>query len=61
MQNMDELTPPEGGPIGGGIDHASFTWGMDMAVALRTMPCAQLLTCVRACIGAAGAGHADHR
>jgi anthranilate synthase component 1 len=37
MQILDELEPTRRGPYGGGIGHVSFTGGMDMALALRTM------------------------
>ena len=72
MQSIEELAPAQGRPVcsavgaavgtvGCGTGHASSMWGMDMAMALRTLPCAQFSVCVRACIVAAGAGHADHR
>jgi hypothetical protein len=37
MQIIDELEMSKRGPYGGGIGHVSFTGGMDMALALRTM------------------------
>lgn len=37
MQIIDELETLRRGPYGGGIGHVSFTGGMDMALALRTM------------------------
>lgn len=37
MQIIDELEVSKRGPYGGGIGHVSFTGGMDMALALRTM------------------------
>ena len=37
MQIIDELERAKRGPYGGGIGHVSFTGGMDMALALRTM------------------------
>jgi chorismate binding enzyme len=37
MQIIDELEVNRRGPYGGGIGHVSFTGGMDMALALRTM------------------------
>ena len=37
MQIIDELETRRRGPYGGGIGHVSFTGGMDMALALRTM------------------------
>ena len=37
MQIIDELEASQRGPYGGGIGHVSFTGGMDMALALRTM------------------------
>ena len=37
MQIIDTLEPSRRGPYGGGIGHVSFTGGMDMALALRTM------------------------
>ena len=37
MQIIDELELAKRGPYGGGIGHVSFTGGMDMALALRTM------------------------
>jgi len=37
MQILDGLEPTRRGPYGGGIGHVSFTGGMDMALALRTM------------------------
>ena len=37
MQIIDELEMSRRGPYGGGIGHVSFTGGMDMALALRTM------------------------
>lgn len=37
MQIIDELEVARRGPYGGGIGHVSFTGGMDMALALRTM------------------------
>lgn len=37
MQIIDELEASKRGPYGGGIGHVSFTGGMDMALALRTM------------------------
>lgn len=37
MQIVDELELAKRGPYGGGIGHVSFTGGMDMALALRTM------------------------
>lgn len=37
MQIIDELECAKRGPYGGGIGHVSFTGGMDMALALRTM------------------------
>jgi anthranilate synthase component I len=37
MQIIDELEANKRGPYGGGIGHVSFTGGMDMALALRTM------------------------
>lgn len=37
MQIIDELETHRRGPYGGGIGHVSFTGGMDMALALRTM------------------------
>lgn len=41
MQILDELETSKRGPYGGGFGHVSFTGGMDMALALRTMviPC----------------------
>ncbi|WPT17927.1 Anthranilate synthase alpha subunit 1, partial [Picochlorum sp. SENEW3] len=37
MQILDELEHSKRGPYGGGFGHVSFTGGMDMALALRTM------------------------
>ena len=37
MQILDELENSKRGPYGGGFGHVSFTGGMDMALALRTM------------------------
>ena len=37
MQIIDSLESSRRGPYGGGIGHVSFTGGMDMALALRTM------------------------
>lgn len=37
MQIIDELETTRRGPYGGGMGHVSFTGGMDMALALRTM------------------------
>ena len=37
MQILDELESSRRGPYGGGFGHVSFTGGMDMALALRTM------------------------
>lgn len=37
MQILDALEPTRRGPYGGGIGLVSFTGGMDMALALRTM------------------------
>ena len=37
MQIIDELEVAQRGPYGGGIGHVSFTGGMDVALALRTM------------------------
>ena len=37
MQIIDELELAKRGPYGGGVGHVSFTGGMDMALALRTM------------------------
>lgn len=37
MQIIDQLEASKRGPYGGGIGHVSFTGGMDMALALRTM------------------------
>ena len=37
MQILDALEPTRRGPYGGGVGHVSFTGGMDMALALRTM------------------------
>lgn len=37
MQIIDALESSRRGPYGGGIGHVSFTGGMDMALALRTM------------------------
>ena len=37
MQIIDELERAKRGPYGGGVGHVSFTGGMDMALALRTM------------------------
>jgi anthranilate synthase component 1 len=37
MQIIDELEAAKRGPYGGGIGYVSFTGGMDMALALRTM------------------------
>lgn len=37
MQIIDDLEASKRGPYGGGIGHVSFTGGMDMALALRTM------------------------
>lgn len=37
MQIIDELEVNRRGPYGGGFGHVSFTGGMDMALALRTM------------------------
>ena len=37
MQLIDELEAAKRGPYGGGVGHVSFTGGLDMALALRTM------------------------
>ncbi|KAK9829881.1 hypothetical protein WJX72_008431 [[Myrmecia] bisecta] len=37
MQIIDDLEANQRGPYGGGIGHVSFTGGMDMCLALRTM------------------------
>lgn len=37
MQIIDELEVTRRGPYAGGVGHVSFTGGMDMALALRTM------------------------
>ncbi|GMH40188.1 hypothetical protein BSKO_08092 [Bryopsis sp. KO-2023] len=37
MQIIDELEVHRRGPYGGGVGHVSFTGGMDVALALRTM------------------------
>ena len=37
MQIIDGLEAAKRGPYGGGVGHVSFTGGMDMALALRTM------------------------
>lgn len=37
MQIIDSLEKAKRGPYGGGIGHVSFTGGMDIALALRTM------------------------
>jgi anthranilate synthase component 1 len=37
MQVIDELEVARRGPYGGGLGHVSFSGGLDMALALRTM------------------------
>ena len=37
MQIIDGLERSKRGPYGGGVGHVSFTGGLDMALALRTM------------------------